>query len=443
MADLLSIVGVIGVAVQILQMTVQFGLDLKDAPSDARTFVIELQALKTVLEETDRNVTHNKDFLNAFEGRHSTVLSQLGDQSQQTAAKIILSACKTELEKVLKDLKTRAHGHRLSWETLKGAFAAKKTRETMENLHRQCQVLNSIAAIDAIALSASTHCELIGIRKDQQNFNKALENVHGHQLSQEEKEERKSILEWLTPVDYAPQQNDFIKRRQSGTGQWLLDSPEFQEWLQADKQTLFCPGIPGAGKTILTAIVIDYLINRYYKDPNISIAYIYCNFRRKDEQKLDNLLASLLKQLSEKQPSIPNAVRGLYEQHNTKRTRPSVDEISRALQSIVATCPRVFLIIDALDECQNIPDGCRSRLVEEAFKLQARCGANLFMTSRFLPEITEKFHKTCSLEIRATREDIERYLEYHIKQSSYTIQEMQEEIKATISDAVDGMYASR
>jgi len=67
------------------------------------------------------------------------------------------------------------------------------------------------------------------------------------------------VLDWLTPINYGPQQSDFINRQQPGTGQWLLDSEEFQTWLNTDKKTLFCPGIPGAGKTTLTSIVVDYL----------------------------------------------------------------------------------------------------------------------------------------------------------------------------------------
>jgi hypothetical protein len=102
------------------------------------------------------------------------------------------------------------------------------------------------------------------------------------------------VLDWLTPVNYGPQQSDFINRRQPGTGQWLLDSPEFQTWLNAENQTLFCPGIPGSGKTILTSIVVDYLYSKCQIDPSIGIAYIYCNFRRQDEQKIDDLTASLL-----------------------------------------------------------------------------------------------------------------------------------------------------
>jgi hypothetical protein len=120
------------------------------------------------------------------------------------------------------------------------------------------------------------------------------------------------MLNWLIPIDYKPYHNDFIGRRQAGTGQWLLDSAEFQTWLNIDKQRLFCPGIPGAGKTILASIVVNDLDTRFSDDSTIGIAYIYCNFRRQDEQKIDDLLASLLKQLAESQPSLPAVFTTIY-----------------------------------------------------------------------------------------------------------------------------------
>ncbi len=53
--------------------------------------------------------------------------------------------------------------------------------------------------------------------------------------------------------------SDFIRRQQPGTGQWFLASPEYQAWRDGDKQVLFCPGIPGVGKIIITAIIINNL----------------------------------------------------------------------------------------------------------------------------------------------------------------------------------------
>lgn len=90
-----------------------------------------------------------------------------------------------------------------------------------------------------------------------------------------------------------------LKKRTKGTGQWLLGSTEYQDWVDTSKQTLFCPGIPGAGKSILTSIVIEDLTIRFSKATDVGIAYIYCNFKRQEDQKIESLMASLLKQLAE------------------------------------------------------------------------------------------------------------------------------------------------
>lgn len=78
MADPLGIIGMIGVMTHITHLLVKLGLDWKDVPADARHFINELQALKTVLSETHVNLIDNQDVLDAFNGRHSTLLSQLG-----------------------------------------------------------------------------------------------------------------------------------------------------------------------------------------------------------------------------------------------------------------------------------------------------------------------------------------------------------------------------
>ena len=259
-----------------------------------------------------------------------------------------------------------------------------------------------------------------------------------------DRDEDIEVLNWLTPVNYAPQQRDYIGRRQAGSGQWLLDSKEFQIWLKTDKQTLFCPGIPGAGKTILASIVVDYLCSQTRKNLNVGIACLYCNFRRREEQKAEDLFASLLKQLTRELPSVPNSVKALHKTHIKDQTRPSFNEISGALQSVTAMYSRVFIIVDALDECQT-SDDCRTRFLSELFNLQKWQRINILATSRVIPEIVDQFKGSMSLEIRASREDVERYLEHYIRHKqlpSFVRQNpsLQEEIKTGILKAVDGMY---
>ncbi len=204
---------------------------------------------------------------------------------------------------------------------------------------------------------------------------------------------------------------------------------------------LFCPGIPGAGKTILTAVVVNELSTRFENDKTIGYAYVYCNFRRKHEQKAVDLVASLLKQLSQGQSSVPDCVGALHQKHKEKKTRPSFDEVTKALQVVTSMYSRTFIIIDALDECQT-SDGCRSRLIAEIFDLQAKCGSSIFATSRFIPEITGKFDMSTSLKIRASKADIERFLQGNISKlnaSNDWSDELKELVKTSISDVVDGM----
>jgi len=268
-----------------------------------------------------------------------------------------------------------------------------------------------------------------------------VDHLNERQDDREAREERQTILEWLTAIDYTLQQSDFINRREAGTGQWLINSDEYQTWIRTPKTTLFCPGIPGAGKTILTAITIDDLTMRFQTESDVGIAYLYCNFRRKDEQKADDLLASLLKQLSQKMAALPDNVKALYEEYRGKRTRPSFDKLAKVFQSVTAMFSKVFIIIDALDECRTI-DGCRTRLLTEIFLAQDKSTANIFATSRFLPDVMERFEGSIPLEIRATEEDVRRYLDgcmFRLPAFVVRNRDLQEEIKSGIVLLVKGM----
>jgi Cdc6-like AAA superfamily ATPase len=248
-------------------------------------------------------------------------------------------------------------------------------------------------------------------------------------------------LEWLTPLDYFSEQSDFVSIRQEDTGQWLLQSTEYEQWLHGNKQTLFCSGIPGAGKTIITSIVIEHLQEKFQDDHSVGIAYVYCNYGRQQEQKPDNLLSCFLKHLVHQKPSIPEDVMSLYKSHNNKR-RPKPDEVQELLRSIIKNNSKSFIIIDALDECQ-VSNGDRKTLLREIFDLQAKSEFCLFATSRFIPDVVEEFKGSLSLEIRAHDNDVKRYLSSQMKLlPNFVLRnaDLQEEIKNIIIDAIGGMY---
>ncbi|KAI9782352.1 MAG: hypothetical protein M1839_005225 [Geoglossum umbratile] len=249
------------------------------------------------------------------------------------------------------------------------------------------------------------------------------------------------MLNWLTPIDYGPQQSDFIKRRQEGTGTWLLHANKFNTWLNQRNKTLYCSGIPGAGKTILTSIVIDHLCSKYRTDFSVGIVYLYCNFRQQHQQKPEDLLSSLLKQLVQKQAAMPESVKTLYECHNRERTRPSFNEILEALKSVAAQYSRVLIMVDALDECR-VSDGELQKFLSAIFNLQAKTGANIFATSRINDNIAKLFGEALSLQIRAEDKDIESYLDGRMSllQSDILDDALRGMIRGEVIRAVDGMF---
>ncbi|KAG4261953.1 hypothetical protein FPRO03_11421 [Fusarium proliferatum] len=228
--------------------------------------------------------------------------------------------------------------------------------------------------------------------------------IHHHQT-----QENKDILQWLTPANYSLLQSDNIGRRHPGTGQWFINSSEFCHWRDSPNQTLFCPGIPGAGKTILTSIVVESLEALFSKDKTVSIAYVYCNFQRQNDQTAKELVASLLKQLLQSLPTMPESIKLLYERHRTKGSPPSLEDVSSNLLSTAKLFSRIFIIIDAIDEC-CATDGTQTKFLEEIFKLQLHSKANVFATSRPIPEVKDQFQTSVVLEIRAIDEDVERFL---------------------------------
>lgn len=270
---------------------------------------------------------------------------------------------------------------------------------------------------------------VVGVKEDSRQL-----------VSAQHKQVDIAILNWLTPINFGPQQSDYLSQRQKGTASWFLDSDKFQDWLRDDNQTLFCPGIPGAGKTVLTSIVVANIDSKFGDDPNIGIAYIYFNYKRRGEQTVEGLFGSLIKQLAVSQSSLPRAVQELYDRHHTKETRPSVGELIGTLQSVTAMHSRVFIMIDALDECQS-SDYRRSRFVSEMFILQAKTRMNLFATSRFIKEIEEMFQNVPKVEIRASDEDIRRYLSDNMPQLPGFVRDfnLQEQITTAVLQAVQGM----
>ena len=68
-------------------------------------------------------------------------------------------------------------------------------------------------------------------------------------------DEKRSLLEWLSPLEPRERHHAIGVNRMPGVGDWLLITNEFTQWKKggkgAAKPVLFCYGDPGVGKTYL------------------------------------------------------------------------------------------------------------------------------------------------------------------------------------------------
>lgn len=252
-----------------------------------------------------------------------------------------------------------------------------------------------------------------------------------------DKQEHRDILKWLSDEDFSyhkDYQSHLVRNRESGTRKWLLCSDEWKSWLKCGGQTLYCPGIPGSGKTFTTAMVIEKISN-LSEDHGWVFAYVFCNYQQRKENMCGVLLRSLLRMVLEQTQEIADDI----QRWPTRNKEISIDEIMEQLRIAIRGCSRVFFMIDALDELDVYDE-----FVSYLFDLQMAVGVNLYFTSRKIPHIQVLFDKAMIVPIKATEHDVGLYLEHqmrkpHVPNFVRSNQTLQDEIKETVVNAVGEM----
>ncbi|KAJ7318937.1 hypothetical protein DFH08DRAFT_1086305 [Mycena albidolilacea] len=264
--------------------------------------------------------------------------------------------------------------------------------------------------------------------------------INHHGIQPHPAAERTQIIEWLSPINFFLRHADISRARQAGTGGWLLADPLFKKWESGSGRTLWCRGIPGAGKTVLVSKVVDYL-GANCKNNNIGVACIYLNHKEADEQTPSKLLAGLWRQLV-LDKDIGTPAKKLYQAHSEKHTSPSLDEVVHVLRSSFGEFSKVYIIVDAIDE---YPEAHRRILLQRLAAMGPTF--NLMITSR--PHLTPdaSLLNLRALEIRANDDDVRKYIDAQIQTSSRLLEHVQSlpklrrDIHSKInSRTVDGMF---
>ncbi|KAK6523822.1 hypothetical protein TWF281_001790 [Arthrobotrys megalospora] len=241
-------------------------------------------------------------------------------------------------------------------------------------------------------------------------------------LELELESELKEICERLTPIYFQPMQEKYSQTRMKGTLLWFLELQEFKEWKETAGKALLCTGLPGAGKTYITAFVYD-TIRTYYKE-HAGIGVIYYDEATPGGQKMttDTILRCILKQFMQQIGHIQAPARQSFYQNVSQtllRKTPSINALTIALKEFLGVFSRNFILIDGLDE-NELADGWEGFL-DIMESLQAD-GVSCFYTSRQTaikyaapqpPVPPPRAYYTIHIEIdgASTNDDIEMFLD--------------------------------
>ena len=143
--------------------------------------------------------------------------------------------------------------------------------------------------------------------------------------------------------------------------------------------------------------------------------FLYCNQEKHKEQTTANLISSLVHQLVLRRPVISEEIRNAFSYHNGRKTRPSAEDWLRLLDAEIKEISRAFVIIDALDEFYEAEAG-KNSLLRMLGSLKS--SVKLLITSRHILSNEYGIEPDYLIEIRASDEDIKKYVETQIADNS-------------------------
>ncbi|TFK27632.1 hypothetical protein FA15DRAFT_635561 [Coprinopsis marcescibilis] len=223
-------------------------------------------------------------------------------------------------------------------------------------------------------------------------------------------DEVKTMAKWITLINFRAVWMDTIAKKAPGTGTWLPRTSKFREWGVLERGILCGTGLPGAGKTVLSSIVVEQL-REACRASSQDCAVLVVFFRYTDKITARDTYAALVRQLLEDHPGVFDLVKSLYMKHDRHGTILSKVELIQLLREATNLLRRCFITLDAFDEAPK-------EVQLEIFQTLCSMKVNIFATSR--PSILPKdvLAKAQVLEIVAQREDIEILVREKIKKNA-------------------------
>ncbi|EXJ57084.1 hypothetical protein A1O7_07428 [Cladophialophora yegresii CBS 114405] len=312
-------------------------------------------------------------------------------------------------------------------------LSAQMGLSTEESSKRAAQLEHIIALVPMLAKTAA----------DVNEISQAA------RLAELREQERRTtdILDWLAPVSSLHKHRDLQVRRAEDTGRWFLEHRDFLDWLD-DRSTshdVLCVGGPGAGKSILSSHIVDFLRARF-KDQDVAVAYYYYDYSEQVSQHPAAFARCLLRQLSSHAENVSSAVAEFYQRtRNAVKDQTWFHDLLAVTRRVVATFTRCFIIIDALDEADS--QSQRSGFFEVMGAIRSSSGSTVKLLATTRPHaftLLDKFNDPVTIEIIANAADLRRYLvqtiDEHPDSEDLMGHELRTQVLDTLTNTANGLF---
>jgi hypothetical protein len=271
-----SVAGLLSLGDAVFRLVHRYARTIKNAQKEVNDLKRELEALtgvvhnvQIVARELEQDPLHTTtvrlDHVNVCLGLLHKIKKNLSDLESDSNSKL-----KTAFRK-------------LTW-----PYKSVETRELIGEI-RTCRYTL------AIALDADSMYTLLKSLSLQKNIKGELAAMNRRLRQLETRiiltEKRSNVVKFFLIVDHArnltiePTRNLDVNKdlRHPTTGFWLTRDDTFQEWLKETGSCLWLSGIPGAGKSVLSTLVIEECIK--YSGNGRAVAYYYCDYKDISSQK--------------------------------------------------------------------------------------------------------------------------------------------------------------
>ncbi|KAI6754067.1 hypothetical protein HG530_013243 [Fusarium avenaceum] len=296
---------------------------------------------------------------------------------------------------------------------LKWPFTSTESKDMILEIQRYKQIIDIALASDTLAklnLCLSRHSE---IKDSLEGVQRITEKILDIQVKIALNAKRDKVLQDFGRVNPRQEYETNRSLRHGLTGLWLTQGSDFGHWYSTPGSRIWCSGIPGAGKSVLAAAIVQECLQRNADDVSMAVAYFFCTYRSELSQQPSSILSSLCMQLAMQNE---NAFETLQQYHDELyssphfSTEPTTDKLIEILGRLCDCFRQVHIVVDGLDEC----GGQAGSGVKCLAKLALSTGGKLIslaLVSRNEFEIRQEVEDDFAhIEIEAQTADIQLYV---------------------------------